>query len=223
MMRILGKDGMAAAYKGDNGGFAGPDIVKAWSMYKELCDLDPFQSGFGAAKYPDAAGGFHDGRAAFHLMGSWDLDVGRRSSATKHGLPDEKLGWFFFPEVKDGKGKANDIFASLNGWLVSKEAPKETVDFMKVWLTKDVQRDLAANGLIIPMVKGAGDVIQNPLLRQLAQEVKDSGWIGIAMDQLLGPDTGRLFNDEAAAVAGKSESPEKAAKATQDSFAKTRM
>ena len=32
MMRILGKDGMAAAYKGDNGGFAGPDMVKAWSM-----------------------------------------------------------------------------------------------------------------------------------------------------------------------------------------------
>jgi raffinose/stachyose/melibiose transport system substrate-binding protein len=46
MMRILGKDGMAAAYKGDNGGFAGPDLVKAWSMYKEFCDLDPFQNGF---------------------------------------------------------------------------------------------------------------------------------------------------------------------------------
>jgi len=106
---------------------------------------------------------------------------------------------------------------------VSKDAPKETVDFMKVWLTKDVQRDLAANGLIIPMVKGAGDVIQNPFFRQLAQEVKDSGWIGIAMDQFLGPDTGRLFNDEAAAVAAKSESPEKAAKAIQDSFAKNRM
>jgi len=43
------------------------------------------------------------------------------------------------------------------------------------------------------------------------------------MDQLLGPDTGRLFNDEAAAVAEKSESPEKAAKVIQDSFAKTRM
>ena len=42
------------------------------------------------------------------------------------------------------------------------------------------------------------------------------------MDPLLGPDTGRVFNDEAA-VAAKSESPEKAAKAIQDSFAKNRM
>ncbi|MBV9674580.1 MAG: carbohydrate ABC transporter substrate-binding protein, partial [Verrucomicrobia bacterium] len=31
MMRILGKDGMLAAYRGENGGFAGPDVVKAWS------------------------------------------------------------------------------------------------------------------------------------------------------------------------------------------------
>jgi hypothetical protein len=61
-------------------------------------------------------------------------------------------------------------------------------------------------------VKGAGAALQNPFLRQLAREVKDSGWIGIAMDQLLGPDTGRVFNDEAAAVA-----------AIQDSFAKNRM
>jgi hypothetical protein len=72
----------------------------------------------------------------------------------------------------------------------------ELPPFWKVWLTKDVQRDLAANSLIIPMVKGAGDVIQNPFLRRLAQEIKDSDWIGIAMDQLLGPDTGRLFNAE---------------------------
>jgi hypothetical protein len=64
---------------------------------------------------------------------------------------------------------------------------------------------------------------KTPFLRQLAREVKDSGWIGIAMDQLLGPDTGRVFNDEATAVAAKSESPEKAAKAIQDSFAKNRM
>jgi hypothetical protein len=29
MMRILGKDGMSSGYKGDNGGFAGPDVISA--------------------------------------------------------------------------------------------------------------------------------------------------------------------------------------------------
>ena len=223
MMRILGKEGMAAAYKGDNGGFAGPDVVKAWSLYKELCDLGPFQPGFQAAKYEDAGGSFHDGKAAFHLMGSWDLVEGRMRSANKQGLPDEKLGWFFFPEVKGGKGKASDIFASVDGWLVSHDASKETVDFMKVWLGKDIQMKLAQEGLFIPMVKGTAEVIQEPFIRQIAEAARDTEWIQIAMDQLLGPDTGRLFNDEAAAVAAKAASPEKAAKAIEDSFAKNRM
>ena len=223
MMRILGKEGMAAAYKGDNGGFAGPDVVKAWSLYKELCDLGPFQPGFQAAKYEDAGGSFHDGKAAFHLMGSWDLVEGRMRSANKQGLPDEKLGWFFFPEVKGGKGKASDIFASVDGWLVSHDAPKEMVDFMKVWLGKDTQMKLAQEGLFIPMVKGTAEVIQEPFIRQIAEAARDTEWIQIAMDQLLGPDTGRLFNDEAAAVAAKAASPEKAAKAIEDSFAKNRM
>ena len=50
MMRILGREGMVSAYKGENGGFAGPEVVKAWKIYRELCDLAPFQEGFRTAK-----------------------------------------------------------------------------------------------------------------------------------------------------------------------------
>jgi raffinose/stachyose/melibiose transport system substrate-binding protein len=50
-------------------------------------------------------------------------------AADKKGLPDAKLGWFFFPKVQGGKGKANDIFGSVYGWLLSKDAPKETLEF----------------------------------------------------------------------------------------------
>jgi hypothetical protein len=28
---------------------------------------------------------------------------------------------------------------SVHGWLVSRDAPKQTVDFMKLWLEKDIQ------------------------------------------------------------------------------------
>jgi hypothetical protein len=89
-------------------------------------------------------------------------------------------------EVQDGKGKANDIFAGVNGWLVSHDAPKEAIDFMKVWLGKDIQTKLAAAGLSIPMVKATSDAIQNPFYKALALEVNNSGWISVAMDQLLG-------------------------------------
>ncbi|HEY5744387.1 MAG TPA: extracellular solute-binding protein, partial [Terrimicrobiaceae bacterium] len=113
MMRILGKDGLQAAYEDKDGGFAGPDVLKAFKLYQDFAALEPFQKGYLSNTYPEAAGIFHDGEAAFHLMGTWDLVDGRANAADKKGLPNEKIGWFFFPEVQGGKGKANDLFASL--------------------------------------------------------------------------------------------------------------
>ena len=218
MMRIMGKEGMQAAYDDKNGGFAGPDVVKAFQLYKDLAALNPFQKGFLANTYPESAGTFHDGKTAFHLMGTWDPLEGRADAADQKGLPDEKLGWFFFPEVTGGKGHANDIFASLDGWLVAKEAPKEAVDFMKVWLGKEVQNKLAEEGLFIPMVKGTADVIKDPFQKAIAQEVENSQWIAIAIDQLLGPDTGRVFNDASADLAAGKITPEQAANAVEKSW-----
>jgi raffinose/stachyose/melibiose transport system substrate-binding protein len=218
MMRIMGKEGMQAAYDDKNGGFAGPDVVKAFQLYKDLAALNPFQKGFLANTYPESAGTFHDGKTAFHLMGTWDPLEGRADAADQKGLPDEKLGWFFFPEVTGGKGHANDIFASLDGWLVAKEAPKEAVDFMKVWLGKEVQNKLAEQGLFIPMVKGTADVIKDPFQKAIAHEVENSQWIAIAIDQLLGPDTGRVFNDASADIAAGKITPEQAANAVEKSW-----
>jgi raffinose/stachyose/melibiose transport system substrate-binding protein len=223
MMRILGKEGMQAAYEGKNGGFAGPDVVKAFQLYKDFAGLQPFQKGYLANTYDESAGTFHDGKTAFHLMGTWDITQGRSDAADQKGLPDEKLGWIFFPEVKGGKGHANDIFASLNGWLVVKDAPKETVDFMKVWLGKEMQGKAAEQGLGIPMVKGTADQIKDPFFKQIAAEVEKSEWIAIAIDQLLGPDTGRVFNDASAEVAAGNMSAEKAAKTIEQSWEQNKM
>ena len=218
MMRIMGKEGMQAAYDDKNGGFGSPDVVKAFQLYKDLAALSPFQKSYLANTYGESAGTFHDGKTAFHLMGTWDLSEGRADSADQKGLPDSKLGWFFFPEVKGGKGHANDIFASLDGWLVAKDAPKEAVDFMKVWLGKEVQDKLAEAGLFIPMVKGTADVIKDPFQKAIAQEVEKSQWIAIAIDQLLGPDTGRVFNDASADVASGNMTAEQAASAVEKSW-----
>jgi raffinose/stachyose/melibiose transport system substrate-binding protein len=223
MMRILGKEGMQAVVEGQNGGFESPDVIKAFQLYKDFAALKPFQNGYLANTYPESAGTFHDGKTAFHLMGTWDITEGRTDAADGKGLSDEKLGWIFFPEVKGGKGHANDIFASLDGWLVAKGAPKETVDFLKVWLGKETQDKIAEGGFYIPMVKGTADLIKEQFYKAIAQEAGTSQWIQIAMDQLLGPDTGRVFNDVCAEVAAGDASAEQAAKTIQDSWAQNKM
>jgi hypothetical protein len=94
---------------------------------------------------------------------------------------------------------------------------------MKVWLGKETQTKLAAEGLSIPMVKGTSDSIQNPFYKALALEVDHSDWICVAMDQLLGRETGRIFNDEAAAVAAGAQSPEQATQVIEHSWSRHRI
>jgi hypothetical protein len=80
---------------------------------------------------------------------------------------------------------------------------------MKAVVGENIQSKLAAKGLSIPMLKGTAEAIHDPFYKALALEVNHSGWIGLAMDQLLGRETGRVFNDEALAVAagGQREEP----------------
>ena len=61
--------------------------------------------------------------------------------------------------------------------MESKDAPKETLDFMKAWLGKETQAKLAAEGLSIPIVKGTAETIQSPFYKALAVEVDHSGGI----------------------------------------------
>ena len=218
MMRILGKDGMQAVIEDKNGGFTNPEVLKAFQLYKDFTMLEPFQKGYLANSYPEAAGTFHDGKTAFHLMGTWDLTEGRANSTDKQGLPNEKLGFIFFPAVKGGKGKATDLFANLNGWLIAKEAPKETIDFAKVWLGKEAQTKVAQQGLAIPAVKDTADAIRDPLLKEIAQQIERSEWLESPMDQVLGPDTGRVFNDVSTDIASGNSTPEKGAKAIEESW-----
>jgi hypothetical protein len=53
--------------------------------------------------------------------------------------------------------------------------------------------------------------------------VNKTGWIGLAMDQLLGRETGRVFNDEALAVAAGAQSPEQATQSIENSWSKNRI
>lgn len=94
---------------------------------------------------------------------------------------------------------------------------------MKVLLGKDIQTKLAAEGLAIPMVKGAAESIHDAFYKALAFEVNHSDWICLAMDQLLGRETGRVFNDEALAVAAGTKSPEQAAHAIENFWSQNRI
>jgi raffinose/stachyose/melibiose transport system substrate-binding protein len=217
-VRIGGKPAFEAALRGEDGGFAGETFIKSGQLFKQLIDLQPFQNGFLGFKNPQAVGAFGDGKAAMTLAISVVNTQQRALAADKKGISDENLGWFDFPTVAGGKGDPSDTLGGINGWLVTKGAPKETVAFLKSFVSLEVQKRLAAAGFLVPVYKGADEGIASPLIRNVAQNLARSKYHQNFYDQSLGPSVGRVVNDVTAEIAGGSMTPEEAAKAIQEAY-----
>ena len=214
-LRQGGKPAFEAAMNGEAGGFAGEDFVKAGELFKQLVDLQPFQNGFLGSKHLPAIGQFADGKAAMTLAISVIYNQQRSIAADKKGLSDDQIGWFQFPVVPGGKGAPTDTLGGVVGWVVSKGAPKETVDFIKAFVSPEVQSRLTAEGFIIPVVGGADASLKNAFMRNIAQELARSTYHQNFYDQVLGPSVGRVVNDVVAEMAGGTMTPQDAAKAVQ--------
>jgi raffinose/stachyose/melibiose transport system substrate-binding protein len=217
-MRQGGKAAFDAALRGENGGFEGATFVKAGELFKQLVDLQPFQTGFLGFKNQPAIGFFGDGKAAMTLAISNVYLLQRVLAADKVGISDDKLGWFDFPAVAGGAGDASDTLGGITGWLVTRGAPKEATEFLKFFISKDVQKRLAAGNFIIPVVSGADEGFVSPFMRTIAQNLARSKYHQNYLDQTLGPSVGRVVNDAAAEIAGGSMSPKDAAKAIQSAW-----
>src|SRR5262245_24804482 len=217
-MRAGGKAAFDAAMRGENGGFAGETFVKAGELFKQLVDLQPFQTGFLGFKNQPAVGYFGDGKAAMTLALNNVYLLQRVLAADKAGLSDDKLGWFAFPAVAGGKVDASDTLGGITGWLVTKGAPKQAVEFLKFFVSQDIQKQLAAGNFLIPVVSGADAGLSSPFMRTIAQNLARSKYHQNFLDQTLGPSVGRVVNDTTAEIAGGSMTPKDAAKAIQDAW-----
>ncbi|CAN7378660.1 extracellular solute-binding protein [Bosea sp. LjRoot237] len=217
-VRLGGKPAFEAASKGQNGGFEGETFQKAGELMKQLVDLEPFQTGFLGFKNQQALGFFADGKAAMNLAISHHSTTQRALAADKKGIPEDKLGWFDFPMPAGGKGQPTDTLGGVNGWIVTKGAPKEAVGFLQFFISDDVQRTLAAQNFLIPTYKGAEATLSTAIMQNVAKNIAASKYHQNFYDQDLGPSVGRVVNDAVAEIAGGSMTPKQAAKAIQDAF-----
>jgi len=214
-VRIGGKAAFDAALRGEDGGFAGETFQKSGQLFKQLVDLQPFQNGFLGFKNPQAVGYFGDGKAAMTLAISIVYHLQRALAADKVGLSEDKICWFDFPSVAGGKGAPTDTLGGITGWLITKGSPKESVDFLKYFISKDVQARLAAGNFLIPVVKGADVGLNNSFMKLIAANLAKSNYHQNFYDQSLGPSVGRVVNDVSAEIAGGSMSPQDAASAIE--------
>ncbi|MFC5395008.1 ABC transporter substrate-binding protein [Bosea vestrisii] len=217
-MRLGGKAAIQAALKGQDGGFEGENFQKSGELFKQLVDLQPFQNGFLGFKSQQAIGHFGDGKAALLLAISSFYHTQKVFAVDKVGIPDDKLAWINFPTVPGGKGQPSDTLGGINGWLVTKGAPKEAVAFLKHFVSAEPQKRLAAGNFIVPVYKGAEAGLGSAFMRNIAQNIANSTYHQNFYDQDLGPSVGRVVNDATTEIAAGTMTPKQAAKAIQDAF-----
>lgn len=217
-MRVAGQEGMAAAKAGEGAGFADEAFIQAGNEFKRLIDLQPFQEGFSTMTYEDASGYFGDGNAAFHLMGNWDIDVQAGQSASGTGLGEEQLGFFNFPVVEGGAGRATDTLGGINGFVFSANAPDEAVQFLQYLDNPENQLEAGKLGLWIPLAVGADAGISNPIRAQISRNLAESQWHQIFLDQDLGADVGGVVNDISLQLATGDIDPQGAAELIQEAW-----
>ncbi|HEV2510494.1 ABC transporter substrate-binding protein [Bosea sp. (in: a-proteobacteria)] len=217
-VRLGGKGAMQAALKGQDGGFEGETFQKSGELFKQLVDLQPYQNGFLGFKSQQAIGHFGDGKAAMLLAISSFYHTQKVFAVDKTGVPDDKLAWINFPAVPGGKGQPGDTLGGINGWLVTKGAPKEAVAFLKHFVSAEPQKRLAAGNFIVPVYKGAEAGLGSAFMRNIAQNIANSTYHQNFYDQDLGPSVGRVVNDATTEIAAGTMTPKQAAKAIQDAF-----
>ena len=217
-MRIAGQEGMEAAKAGEGAGFAGEDFIAAGEQFKRLIDLEPFQEGAMGMKAQQAYGFFGDGNAAFQLMGNWLLTGQRGEAADGEGLSNEELGFFNFPIVEGGAGRATDTLGGINGFLVGSDSPDEAVQFLEEYVGSETQLEAGEAGVYIPMAVGSDVGVTDPFLAQISRNLAESQWHQIFLDQDLGADVGGVVNDISGKLATGDIDPQTAAELVQESW-----
>ena len=89
----------------------------------------------------------------------------------------------------------SDTLGGITGWLITKGAPKEAAEFLKFFISQDVQT--AAGGRQLPhsRVQRRGGGVCRPFMRNIAQNLARSKYHQNFLDQALGPSVGRVVND----------------------------
>jgi raffinose/stachyose/melibiose transport system substrate-binding protein len=195
-----------------------PPFIAAGERLQQLAALHPFQDGYVGTLALQAAGMFGDGKGAMELMGNWMLSTQATSATNGKGQPDSNIGVFGFPTIAGTPGRETDQLGGVNGWLITKNAPPQTEDFLAFFFQPKYQEQAAAEGDYIPALRGMTGYIKDPIVRQIAIAVQNASALQIFFDQDLGPSVGRVVNDVSVAVAAGQMMPKAAAKQVEDAW-----
>lgn len=216
-IREGGKAGFDAAASRE-GSFADEGFVKAGQDLLDLIALDPFPEGYLGFTYGDSATAFGNGEAAMELMGQWHPSTQASNSESGEGIGDA-LAWMPFPAFPDGAGGAMDLLGGGDAYVIGKDAPEGTVDFLKFLTSPEVQvRQVEIFG-VPPTTAEAEALITDPVMQQILAARNAAEYQQLYYDQYLPPAVGQAVLDAVDALFNGNATAEEAAQMVEDAAA----
>jgi raffinose/stachyose/melibiose transport system substrate-binding protein len=199
--------------------FDDPCWVDAAKEFKKVIDAQPFNKGFlGTSAQQGAgssAGQLANGKSAMELMGQWNPSVIQALTPDQKPLPADKLGWFPFPTVSALKGTQDGVLGGGDGYSCSAKAPKECVDFLKYFVSPEVQKDYTKVIGNLPVNKGASEAVADPNLKSVLEARDKAPIFQTYLDVAFGQEIGDALNEAVTnQLAGKA-TPEQVVKGIQ--------
>jgi raffinose/stachyose/melibiose transport system substrate-binding protein len=146
--RVLDPAVLATDYNDGSGKFTDPGYVKGLEIFQEL------------TKYMGDVSTAIDHEAARNMFASGEAPIVYMQFAEIKMVEDQGMkgfGFFDFPEIEGGKGDSKALTGAPEGWMLSKNAPKEAVDFLKFLTSEETAYDFTKNDGQLNAVNGAID------------------------------------------------------------------
>lgn len=187
--RLGGEQGFLDAYNGTNGGAfnAGP-FLEAMNMLEKFVATEPFQDGFQNASQTEQEALVADGYAAMTLMGQWAPSTGHGEATTEAGQNAE-FGLMMFPSVADGKDLQKNAQGGGDGYVISKDAPEEAVDFLKSLYEPENYKIIVEELNACPVIPGYENLLDDNMT-EVVEAVRNAEYYQLYYDQFLPAEVG---------------------------------
>ncbi|MFD7734123.1 extracellular solute-binding protein [Kitasatospora phosalacinea] len=170
--------------------------TKAGEDLASFLKVEPFQQGFLTTSSQQGAGSsagmVANHKAGMELMGNWNPGVIASLTPDQKPLPD--LGWFPFPAVPGGQGDPAAIMGGLDGYSLSKKAPKEALDFLRFLVGTDQQKAYAKAFVAIPVNKEAQAGVTEPYNVSALEAFNKAPYSMMFLDTEYGQNVGNAMN-----------------------------
>jgi xylobiose transport system substrate-binding protein len=162
--RTAGPSVFTRIESGDKSAWGDPAMLKTAQEVRQLIDEGAFGTHYKSIGYVDGAAPklFSSGKAAMHLMGSWEYWTQLSDNPT---FAKQNMGYLAFPTIPGGAGNPDDVVGNpTNYWSVNAHTKYKSaaVAFLKLMSTPSYQDLLIKDGEIPATANAQSLLSQTP-------------------------------------------------------------